>query len=375
MIYLDYAATTPCRQEVLEAMLPYFATDFGNAASIDHAMGSRARKAVERAREQVALLVGAAPEEVIFTSGSTESNNLVLNNELPVITSAIEHPSILDPVLKSRGELPSRILPVSSEGVLGEGDLERALEEAARPLLVTIMFVNNELGTVQEIRRLGSLTHRCGSFFHSDITQAMLTQEVSMKTDDVDAVSLSAHKIYGPKGVGALVSRSGLRRIIRPRQFGGGHERGLRSGTLNVPGIVGFGEAARLVRGERDSNRSHVVGVRTAFTTALKRAFEGELVINGSVDVSPHICSIQLKGVNNRALLQATAKELCFSLGSACATNKSEPSHVLLAIGKTKAEANETIRISFGLNSQAEESTLAAVLIADKANSLLSLAA
>jgi cysteine desulfurase len=375
MIYLDYAATTPVDTEVFNAMLPFFSEEFANASSVDHVLGSRARAAVERARLQVAQSVGAKPEEVIFTSGSTEANNIVLNTSLTVLTSAIEHPSILEP---ARARHPSQhilIIGVDANGIVSPEELSRSLEQLQSPVVVSIMAVNNETGTRQRISDLAAVAKQHGSFFHTDATQAILTERLDMSELLIDALSISGHKIYGPKGVGALVCKSGLRQHLVPLQLGGGHERGLRSGTLNVPGIVGFGEAVRLAQTMRDQRLLHLASLRKNFIETLKTLYNGHIEINGGADVSPHICSVRVVGVNNRALLRSTAAALCYSLGSACATNKAEPSHVLLALGQSKREANETIRLSFGINLTVEQVVEAATILAKSANELLRLVA
>lgn len=375
MIYLDYAATTPCDPRVVEAMLPFFSEQFGNASSIDHSMGVQARKAVDQARASIASLVGAKDEDVIFTSGSTEANNLVLaGTRRFAITSMVEHPSVLESVTKRRDRKAYSVLPVNGDGVVTTDSLRAELEGHAGSL-VSIISVNNEIGCKNDIGKLSQVSHEHGAFFHSDMTQAFVASHVDFRKSDLDAISMSAHKIYGPKGVGALICKAGLRRETIALAFGGGHERGLRSGTLNVPGIVGFGAAASILEKERGRLARHLVDVRTKFTDVLGNRFSGNLSLNGGKDASPHILSVTLHGVNNRALLRMSGDRLCFSLGSACATNKNEPSHVLKALGLSDRVCNETIRVSFGLGTTNDEATEAATLLASAANGLLELVA
>ncbi len=376
MIYLDYASTTPCDKGVIGAMLPYFSEEFGNASSVDHVMGARARTAVEQARTHVASLVEANPEDVIFTSGSTEANNLVLRTKRPVVTSSIEHPSVLDTIRSRYPQSRSTLLPVDDNGLITEQVLRAALEDIREPALVSIMFVNNETGARQNMAQLAQIARSHNALFHSDATQGYASDTLGMASAGIEAVSISAHKIYGPKGVGALVCRSSLRRELSALLHGGGHERGLRSGTLNVPGLVGLGEAARLAKARVNKQVANVQMLRYRFIETLRQQFSGSIVVNGlDATTAAHICSVRLVGVNNRALLKSTSRDLCFSLGSACATTKNEPSHVLVALGQSKREANETIRVSFGAGLIDRDVDAAAHLIAAAANQLLQLVA
>lgn len=374
MTYLDYAATTPCLPEVVDAMLPFLTTEFGNAASIDHLMGTRARTAVEQARSYVGQLVGAPPEDVIFTSGATESNNIALNSSRQVVTSSIEHPSVLDFLDRVR-KAESTILKVDAHGEISASSLVDCLSQRkVAQHLVSIMLVNNEVGTTQDVQSLSAAAHQLEALFHTDATQAVVTTSIEMRQMQIDALSISAHKLYGPKGVGALICNAAFRRELLPRQFGGGHERGIRSGTLNVPGIVGFGEAAKIALQDRPKRVGHLSKIRRLFIENLTKTFGGSLTIHGTC-VSPHIASVRLAKINNRALLRANARQLCFSLGSACATAKSEPSHVLIAMGLSDEQANETVRISFGAQTTEKEVELAATALGLSANRLLELVA
>ncbi len=370
MIYLDYAATTACSEEVVAAMLPYFRESFANASSTDHALGSKAKEAVERAREQVAEFVGAQPEDVVFTSGSTEANNLALSVTLPVTTTPIEHPSVLD-TFKARGKDVDTLVEISSEGLVDFDSLVRQIEH--RRCLISVIATNNETGVEQDLETIARLAADAGSLLHLDATQTVGTRVLEMKRHSISAVSLSAHKIYGPKGVGALIVSGPMRRELRPILHGGGHERGLRSGTLNVAGIVGFGVAAGSARKNLAARRDHLATLRCAFIDALSAIVGGDVVETiRTGPVSPHILSLRIAGTNGRALLRAVKDEVAFSLGSACATNKAEPSHVLMAMGLEKKAISETIRCSFSAEQSVEEVETAGRAIGEAARSLAS---
>lgn len=372
MIYLDYAATTPCAPEVVEAMLPFFTDSFANASSIDHMMGSTARKAVDDARTTIASLVGAKEEDLVFTSGSTEANNLVLwGTGRRLVLSAVEHPSVLEAV--KREPQSALVLPVTEVGRVRPEQLAAALGNN-EPSLVSVMHTNNETGARNDLDALATVAHEHNALFHSDLTQGLL-EPFSFRASPVDAASISAHKIYGPKGVGALIAKPALRKELRALTFGGGHERGFRSGTLNVTGIVGFGMAAKLLSARRNDIVRRITEARAAFLSALQNQFRGAVTVNGDSTAESHILSVRLHGINNRALLTLTAQELCFALGSACATNKNQPSHVLRALGLDDRACNQTIRVSFGLNSAPAEMVRAATLMAEAANSLLNMVA
>jgi cysteine desulfurase len=370
MIYLDHAATTACAPEVIEAMLPFFRDAFANAASVDHLPGARARRAVDDARDAVAMLVGARAEDVIFTSGSTEANNLALSFKGTVLTTRIEHPSVLDP-FSARAREDDAFIEIDSAGRVLVDDLRARLREKAGAL-VSVIATNNETGVEQDVASLAATITSGNAVLHVDATQAIGTRRIDLrKTDGLAGASISAHKIHGPKGVGALVATSSLRRAMTPVLRGGGHERGFRSGTLNVPGIVGFGVAARLAATLPAERRRSLTALRARFLDRLSQALPGrvsETIPDGSV--SPHVLSIRLQGTNGRALLRAVRNDVAFSLGSACATNKSEPSHVLLALGLDKHAVAETIRISFAADQAVEEVERAAAFLAEAARSL-----
>lgn len=361
MIYLDHAATTACSEEVVAAMLPYFREQFANASSTDHLLGSKVKAAVEQAREQVAELVGSQPEDVIFTSGSTEANNLALSVALPVSTTRIEHPSILD-TIRARNREADTFLDISPEGLVLPGSLERAMKQ--RRCLISVIATNSETGVEQDLDMLSMIINDSPSLLHLDATQATGTRNLDLRKRGVAACSISAHKIHGPKGVGALIVSGDMRRELNPILHGGGHERGLRSGTLNVPGIVGFGIAAELAKKHHAERRKKLALLQEHFFDTLSAA-TNRLAVRTiqSASVSPHILSLRIAGTNARALLRSVREEVAFSLGSACATNKSEPSHVLLALGLDKKIIAETIRCSFSSEQTLDEVERAAAAI------------
>lgn len=372
MIYLDHAATTACAPDVVDAMVPFFRETFANASSVDHLPGTAARRVVDEAREAIGALVGAKPEDVIFTSGSTEANNLALSTTHAVLTTPIEHPSVLDPFTARKG-VGDGSLTVDSAGLVVTAELYERLRATAGAL-VSVIATNNEIGTEQDVDNLASIVHATGAMLHLDATQAVGTRNFDMRaTPGLVGISISAHKIHGPKGVGALVADRTLRRTLSPVLRGGGHERGFRSGTLNVPGIVGFAVAARLAVAHRLKRRERLVTLRERFLELLRKDL-GKHVIETVIDapVSPHILSVRLVGTNGRALLRAVRDEVAFSLGSACSTNKSEPSHVLVALGLDRRVITETIRISFSPEQPVDEVERAAAILAGAARSLSS---
>lgn len=378
MIYLDYNATTPADARVVEAMLPYFSEVPGNAASVDHAAGHAANLAVEKAREQVARLVGAQPDEVIFTSGATEADNLAVlgvlaraSDDAEVIVSAIEHPAVLEAAQQWGDRL--RVVPVDSQGLVDPDAIRQLI--SPRTALVSVMVANNETGVVQDLEAIGRVCAQAQVPLHSDAVQAGARLSIDASRWQASMISLSAHKMYGPKGVGALIRRSRPRVRLGALHYGGGHERGLRSGTLNVPGIVGFGVAAQLCT---DQIRSDAQRER-----ALKRRLHEKLLsldlnveINGPTADAASLgqtLSIQLPGVDSQAMLRLLAPTIAVSSGSACSTTAVEPSHVLLAMGHSAARAHETLRISFGRQSTEAELLEAAAQIGRAAAKLRSL--
>lgn len=355
-IYLDNHATTPCDPRVVEAMLPYFTQWSGNPGSILNSEGQRAQRAIDQARLQIATLIHAEPHEIIFTSGASESNNMALlgtalqygAQRRRIVTTPIEHKAILEPcrwlITQGYEIVYLNLLPD------GQVDLEHAahvITEAT--LLVSVQTANNEIGTLQPIESLGNLAREVGAFFHSDAAQAVSKIEVDVQRTDVDFLSLSAHKMYGPKGVGALYIRGGPRMTpIHPLMWGGGQEQGLRPGTLNVPAIVGFGEAARLCAEELPNETVRLAQLRDTFEISLKNVLGEKMHINGAIESRlPNNSSLLFRGVDAETLL-LNVPQLSLSLGSACTSGALEPSYVLTAIGLSREEAYQTIRIGFG---------------------------
>ena len=344
MIYLDNNATTPVDPTVLEAMLPYFSEHFGNAASRGHAYGWRADSAVELARERIAAAVGAEPAEIIFTSGATESINLALKGTAAtynsrgnrLVTAATEHNAVLDTLrsLERRGYHVT-VLPVDSEGFVDPEAVRAAIDD--RTIAVSIMHANNEIGTINDIAAIGTICRERGVFFHTDASQSFGKIGFDVNAMSVDLASFSAHKLYGPKGCGALyVRRRRPRVVLEPQIEGGGHERGLRSGTLNVPGIVGFGTAAAIAMEEM--GREAPETLRLALT-----------LLEGLTAALPAFHGI------DSALLIAEPRDVAVSTGSACTSSSPAPSHVLKAIGRSDELAGSSIRFGIGRFTTAEE--------------------
>ncbi len=354
-IYMDHHATTPCDPRVVEAMLPYFTEEFGNAASRNHAFGWRAEEAVETARAQVAALIGARPKEVLFTSGATESDNLMLKglaraaggDRRHVVTVVSEHPAVLDTAERLEGEgIRVTRLPVGGDGLLDPDRFEAALEEA--PGVASVMWVNNEIGVVQPIADLGERCRRREVPFAVDGAQALGRVPIDVRQAGVDLLALSAHKIYGPKGVGALYVRSGPPRLrLVAEMDGGGHERGLRSGTLNVPGIVGFGVACEIARAEAASEAERLLRLRERLRRGICERVE-DVRVNGSLErrVAGNL-NLSFEGVDGEALLMAM-RDVALSSGSACASASARPSHVLLALGIGEDLAHASLRFGLG---------------------------
>ena len=352
-IYLDNNATTPCAPEVTEAMHPFFRSVFGNPSS-PHIAGREANKAIDDAREQIAVLIGSDPREIIFTSGATESNNIALlgtarlrSDRKRIVTSAVEHKSILGPCeeLRQRG-FDVMILPVNTNGVVRLDVAEREINE--HTLLVSIQAANNETGVLQPIKELATITHSCGAIMHCDAVQVIGKIPFSISELGVDTASISAHKFYGPKGVGVLaVRRSLLGREVSAIMYGGDQEGGVRPGTLNVPGIVGMGKATAVASRLLEEDMIRIRSIRDAFETELSKVVP-VCRFNG-VEVSrlPGTTSVTIAGVQADALM-ANVPDLCVSAGSACTSGTIAPSHVLLAMGLSHNAAECTIRLGFG---------------------------
>lgn len=355
--YLDHHATTPIDERVLEAMAPYLGPEFGNAASSTHAYGWRAEAAVDLARESLAAGLGATgPDEIVFTSGATESNNLAILGladaaRAPghVVTLATEHPAVLDPcrALLRRGWRITE-LPVDADGLVTPASVEAALEDDTR--LVSVMAANNEIGVLQPVAAIAALCQARGIPFHTDAAQAAGKIPLDAARDGLDLVSVSGHKLYGPKGVGLLrVRRRGLPRIrLEPRQYGGGHEGGLRSGTLPVALVVGLARALELCLGEREAEATRLADLRERLWTALEAALPGRVRRNGHpTERLPGNLNVSFEGVDGERLL-ADLGGLAVSSGSACASARPEPSHVLLALGHPEPLARATLRFGLG---------------------------
>jgi cysteine desulfurase len=373
-VYLDNQATTRCDPRVVDAMLPFFTERYGNPHSVEHKMGQDAEAAVEAARAQVAALVGVASNEIIFTSGATESNNLAIkgaarfaarmdNNRRRVVTVATEHKCVLESVtdLAEEGFEPI-FLPVRPDGLLDHESLREVLTTPT--LLVSVMAVNNEIGVIQNIPALAAVAKDAGALFHTDIAQAAGKIPLELDRWRVDLASISGHKIYGPKGVGALYVRRRPRVRLHPLFSGGGQERGLRSGTLPAPLIVGLGEACRLAQAEMPDEVPRIAGLRTRLLDQLSAALP-EIRSNGSMASRiPGNLNLTFPTVS-AAELMARAPALCVSTGSACSSAEVEPSYVLHALGLTDEEASRTLRIGIGrFTSPAEIDYAASVLAA-----------
>lgn len=360
-IYLDNNATTPMDPRVLETMLPYFNQKFGNAASRNHAFGWVAEEAVDYAREQVAKIIGASEKEIIFTSGATEADNLAIKGVFEmyqekgnhIITTTTEHKAVLD-TCKHVEKLGARItyLPVQADGLINLQELEAAMTNET--ILVSIMYGNNEIGVIQPIKEIAAIAHKYGALFMTDATQAVGKIPVDVIADGIDLLAFSAHKIYGPKGVGALyVRRKGPRVKVTAQMDGGGHERGMRSGTLNVPGIVGFGKACELCMQEMESEAKRLSALRDKLQTSLLELEES--YVNGNVEHRlPHVANISFKYVEGEGLMMAM-KDLAVSSGSACTSASLEPSYVLKSLGLSDDLAHSSIRFGLGRFTTEEE--------------------
>ena len=361
-LYMDNHATTQMDPRVLEAMMPYFTGKFGNAASRNNAFGWEAEQAVEQAREQIAKLIGATSKEIIFTSGATESNNLAIKGIAEmyrergnhIITQVSEHKAILDPCKRlEKNGFRVTYLPVKADGLIDIEDLKRAMDD--KTILVSIMFANNEIGVIQPIEEIGKLCHERGVIFHTDAVQAVGKIPVDVQAMNIDVLSLSGHKIYGPKGVGALyVRRRNPRVQINAQIDGGGHERGMRSGTLNVPGIVGLGKACELSGQEMAEESARLTALRDRLKNKLESSLD-YVHINGTMEHHlPGNLNMSFVYVEGESLLMGI-NDIAVSSGSACTSATLEPSYVLKALGLGDDVAHSSIRFGLGrFNTQAE---------------------
>ena len=361
-IYLDHNATTPCDPRVVDAMIPYFTQSFGNAASRNHPFGWQAEEAVDYAREQVAKLVGADPKEIIFTSGATEGDNLAIKGVYEmyaskgnhIITCNIEHKAVLDTckhIEKEGGEVT--YLKVKPNGLIDLAELEAAIKPTT--ILIAIMYANNEIGTVNPVKEISAIARKHGVLFFSDAVQAVGKVPVDVNKDGIDLLTFSAHKMYGPKGVGALyVRRKNPRVKVTAQIDGGGHERGMRTGTLNVPGIVGFGKACEIARTEMAEETARVSKLRDKLENALLQVEESYL--NGDKEQRlPHVTNISFKYVEGEGLMMGFNKNIAVSSGSACTSASLEPSYVLKALGLGDDLAHSSLRFGLGRFTKEEE--------------------
>ncbi|MEW6130495.1 MAG: IscS subfamily cysteine desulfurase [Acidobacteriota bacterium] len=361
-IYMDYHATTPCDPRVFEAMRPYFTEMFGNAASRNHKFGWQAEEAVENSRKQIAELIGASPKEIIFTSGATESDNLAIKGVAEmyyekgdhIITAVTEHKAVLDTCkkLEKRG-FKVTYLPVGSDGLVTPDDVKNAITD--KTILVSIMHANNEIGVLQPIAEIGKVCKERGVLFHTDATQSVGKIPFDVNALNVDLVSMSAHKIYGPKGVGGLyVRRKNPRVMLVPMMDGGGHERGMRSGTLNVTGIVGLGKACEIARQEMHEENQRVFALREKLRTGIMNEIP-EVYINGHLEHRlPGNLNISFAYVEGESLLMGI-NDIAVSSGSACTSASLEPSYVLKALGVGEELAHSSIRFGLGRFNTEEE--------------------
>ena len=354
-IYLDHNATTPMDPRVLETMIPYFTENFGNAASRNHSFGWHAEEAVDYAREQIAQLIGADPKEIIFTSGATEGDNLGIKGVYEmyaskgnhIITCTTEHKAVLD-TCKHLEKLGAEVtyLDVQPDGLIDLKELEAAMRPTT--ILVAIMYANNEIGVVQPVKEISAIAKKHGALFFTDAVQAVGKIPVDVNADGIDLMAFTAHKMYGPKGVGALyVRRKNPRVKVTAQLDGGGHERGMRSGTLNVPGIVGFGKACELARLEMASDTERISKLRDKLENALKVI--DETYVNGNpAHRLPHVSNISFKYVEGEGLMMGFNKDIALSSGSACTSASLEPSYVLKALGLGDDLAHSSLRFGLG---------------------------
>nr|WP_141056552.1 IscS subfamily cysteine desulfurase [Tepidiphilus succinatimandens] len=371
-IYLDYAATTPVDPRVRDAMIPWLTERFGNPASRTHAYGWEAEKAVEEARSRVAELVGCEPRELVWTSGATEADNLAIKGVAEfyrdqgrhLITLQTEHKAVLDSVkaLEARG-FTATYLPVQENGLVDVDELERALRPDT--LLVSVALVNSEIGVIQPIEEIGALCRERGILFHVDAAQATGKVTIDLQKLDVSLMSFSAHKTYGPKGIGALYVRRRPRVRLEAQMHGGGHERGFRSGTLPTHQIVGMGEAYRLARAEMSDELPRIRALRDRLLAALQEL--PGIHLNGDLEHRvPHNLNVSVEGIEGDALLLSLGEELAVSAGSACTSASLEPSYVLRALGRSPELARSALRLTLGRFTTAEEIDTAIRLLRER---------
>ena len=373
-IYMDYHATTPVDPRVVQAMLPYFTETFGNAASIDHLYGHAAKEAVEKARDSIAQLVNARySEEIVFTSGATESDNIALigiaeaygHKGNHIITSSVEHKAVLDTLdyLAGRGFRAS-VLPVDQYGMVDPADVEKEITDET--ILVSIMTANNEIGTIQPVKEIGRIARERGVFFHTDAAQAVGHIPVDVEDMNIDLMSFTAHKIYGPKGIGALYTRTRRPRTKpAPVIHGGGHERGIRSGTLNVPSIVGFATALEIAKREMDQEGERLRGWTNWILEEFRKGIAGVEQNGHPAECLPHNLNIYIPSLESRVLLLELRDIVALSTGSACTTAKIEPSHVISALGLEADRPFGSFRIGLGRFTTFDEVETVSIAVRD----------
>ena len=370
LIYLDHHSTTPVDPRVLDEMMPYFARSFGNASSADHQYGQAASEAVELARARIAESVGAQPDEIVFTSGATESDNMALEGTMAqykkkgdhLITCVTEHKAVLDTARRlEAGGRKVTYLPVNREGEIDMAELESSIRNTT--VMISIMAANNEIGTIHDVKKIGRIAHERDVIFHTDATQATGHIPLDVRDMGIDMMSISAHKMYGPKGIGALYLRRIRPRVrLEPMFCGGGQERGIRSGTLNVPGIVGFGKAVEIAVRDMSSENERLGLLAARMSRSLEDA-------GGALNGHPtrrlsHNLSMCFDGVEGKAIINSVADRVAISAGSACTTATVEPSHVIVALGYGEHRAHTSIRIGLGRFNTMEEADLSSEIIA-----------
>lgn len=354
-IYLDHNATTPIDPRVLEAMLPFFSQHYGNPGSLNHQFGWKSKAAVDIAREQVAELIGATPDEIIFTSGTTESNNFILhslfnqsgNENADFIFSEIEHKSVLDSIDGYKKPTQTvHLLKADSTGTLDVEHITSHISEKTK--LLGFIYANNEIGTIQPIKSIGRLAKEKGVFFFSDAAQAVGKIPVNVQEDQVDMLTISGHKMYGPKGIGAVYLRRRSPRVsLHPLLFGGGQEKGIRSGTLNVPGIVGLGKACEIAKNELADDQKRLSTLRDRFEKIILTVLPDTQINGNKQNRLPNTTHLTFPSISITNLA-STLKKIAVSAGSACLSSENEPSYVLKAIGLTDALTRRSIRVGFG---------------------------
>lgn len=376
-IYLDYQATTPVDARVMETMTPFFTEAFGNPHSTSHAYGWEARDAVETARQQVAAMINADPREVVFTSGATESNNMAIKGVARffegrkghMIAPLTEHKCVLES-MKYAQKLGYEItwLPVAGDGRLDPAQVKDAIREDTA--LVSVMQVNNEIGTIQPVAEIGAICRTAGVYFHTDAAQASGKTKIDVAAMNADLLSLSAHKMYGPMGVGALYVRRKPRVRLEPLMDGGGQERTMRSGTLPAPLVVGFGKAAEIVTAERDTEETRIADLRGRLLKGLQQRVP-DLYVNGSIEhrVAGNL-NVGFKGIDSEALMDALKERVAISSGSACTSAAVEPSYVLRALGLSDEDAHASVRLCVGRMTTADEIEVAIDAISEAVRTL-----